>query len=56
MRSAPSSRMVSPFSIGFSMMWRERGVLARPPEARRNRDLGGQLWRWSSGSMASMGV
>ena len=34
MRSAPSSRIVSPFSIGFSMMWRASAAysLGRPAE------------------------
>src|SRR2546427_2319089 len=57
MRSAPSSRMGSPFSIAFSMMWRASAAysLGRP-----RRDGNGisaaSFWRWSSGSMASMGV
>src|SRR5712692_1618203 len=57
MRIAPSSRMVSPFNMGFSMMWQASAAnSAGRPERDGNGILASSALRAESGRPMSMGV
>src|SRR4029450_1055533 len=57
MRSAPSRRMVSPFNIAFSTMWRAKAANSGGLPSRGGKGIcAASAWRCGSGSSASIGV